>query len=1397
MEDKTGVYILPISHKLWKFLGFLGWLIWLYSLLMASSRGVHGASREDVISQLKESPHYRFSIKDFDSYFEKLQTHQFALISRPSGWDLYFIPEGDRVISLALEELKSFHKKKDKAVNRILLSNWILGFDPQSVSASSAHTTKTKNKQQQFVLAWNEFRLRYYQELKAAQSLEQMKGRNSSIEAYVPAPLIQKALQSFVSDGQSFSFIETALKSAAALLKKTYSIPLNTDFKFEMGEQSFLTRINGKLDLTPDFDPQELSVQVEQVNFSRIDFTQDVQLAQISLQLPYKRIVIQVPTLRIESQTLTKPFEIKTDDQVQIVIENETNQKLSLKGALIWDSALQRPDFSLRRNSIDMALSAVKIKSVYFKGRRYDMASQAFDQIFGSEEGWGFIKESLDRNPFKQALLGFAAQKLSEVLSGKVSYQQSFVAIDTSAENVQERFKLLPYDPQNPETDPSKNLQIISKFSVDVPFHFNAPKLNLSALEGPSKFIGSVRANIQNPQIELQGLQIFHFGRRVSNNDLGLRIHMKSNEDESLWFSGEAQAQIKPNLDLNLKEFKTNFDQLSVDKFDVRLGSKWLQTDKVETSLLVSQGDFFRSQLAVYPYRKQAPLGIELQGMIENEIRKEMSARLAVKQIPLDINYQKKISSSKLVEDFIFKVRGVLKAPYLRPDQINLRFRDHSKSAVKCHGTYLVSADTYINIADPVQVTGEDLGLTVRTQSKKILGLIKVKDLSASVYQPKQKATELRFDFDLCLKPSQNELDIQVRDLKHNLDQILFTKVQLRGISYDFQSNMQQKFLGFIESFLGSSKGYKRDEMTSRFVESILDGQSGDIASAIREVLEEYLRRRVPYYLQSPKVKMKLEKGFLTMRKAEDDLAHELYMIGSRVQKPLEEIIVQQAQSNIQKYLPLAEQTLKQQMSLINHTVAYLGSKIGSDITDLAYVQLVKAFYGEQSEKYFLVALERLIKNAAGPRLFAQNSSTEKIAKESSLWMKQIVSDLPVPCEEISASAFKEKIQVSLKSRYSSFSIDTINGVSQLMVSQCYKPTDSSLEAALEAPSAQSKSLIEDLISQGMVSINDLLMREALQKYLSPAQAKLPVFNQASKSTKGFSYSGWKLHSLELLRAEDTKFPSDVFVLRGVSEQISNGWGHLEPQSAQKIRSILNESGEYLVLRLPLETTNQILHEIDWKALIRETMKGVLKPHHTIEISKVPQINEKMEISAGIRLKAPWMKAQLIVSPLVSMVSRLFKPRTPIETLEKMAAAPLVDSQQSQKASASSIDFSDISRFTLSLFDLTNFLGLQAKFSGSIPFEFGLQAHANGEKTMELKFSQPKVEELKASAFLSKPIRKRIDDIDDALNRSLNLALQKMGGLPEYTWLGHKLSVEDIRWQDGDFYLICGFLSPS
>jgi len=1042
---------------------------------------------------------YVFWLKDPTPFMGRVsfgRVAQFQLMLRDQSWRLELTEEPRDVSRMALEEYQLLAYRTGQS-NMMPLADWIINFDPFVFKNKDiARIVEPKNADvKDFVEAWDSFRTRFMSELEAFQQELKRRGYSKTAEIFFSQGVVRGGVKAALSDLDFHARIRSALSEALQRRLTAYPMEFDELIDVPIFKNSGRARMQASLMVNPVLALEDLKIDFDPVT-EKHDETYRVQLGRLKISLPLHGMTARILDLSLSAQELKVPVRILPSDAVELSIDFDQHTPIELDAEVLWDKILQRPELKVSRNSLKTPLASAKLKSVSYQGHRFESGN-------GSITGWmaenallSLLQGSINDGHLLEDLVIGSVDSLQSILAHGLEINLDLVAIENLKGDSTQPVALEVFQMGNPRHEPALNKSMIARFQFKLPLKIVDPHGDLTADSQENILKGRFKVGLLDPTLEVENIQLFWQGERLQSNQLGLRAQLKNRLSPVTQIETGATIKVQDDLHFDLDPVEAKLQGLSVSGIDIRMGNHWLKGRQPSFDMIVENIDQLRTELLTS--RSQNKMGIRIQEWVESQITSEMNKRLTNLKLPFDIVRTHRIQKFGLDALGYLRTSGEFRVDSIPVQDVGIRFRDLQKSKPKCQGTYLTSAEAHIGLSEPVNLRSSPLSIEVGLDRYKST----IDAMSVMAMTVPGQETYLDFVFDVCLLPARENLDIQVRQLRHNLSQVQVAGVQIFGLSTRNEVLQQVPELSLPDqedggvqmtsdlrlpgikslietgfSLYGTRDGAEKDAQISKFIERIVKQNHYLLGDMIKSGMTDFVKERVPYYLNSPPVKSQLERFIIELRGVEEKVGELMFNIGELIQQPLNQLLSEVAGSYVKEILPKAKKVMKSQQSILDRLIVGFGQVAAIDLDMTAYSLLVRLVYGPTSFDRLSVDLERLMKpsDAASKIRTALGFASEPSPLSRAGWVVpyhrilQVLSRCPYSADEWPRDELEEilgRLDLSASTKVSIY---------ELIDEVCWEDESG-------APRSR-HNVLNEWFGEGIGSLNAALMDRAIASY--------------------------------------------------------------------------------------------------------------------------------------------------------------------------------------------------------------------------------------------------------------------------------------------------------------------------
>jgi len=1280
---------------------------------------------------------YPITLKDLGpltGFVDSSKKPQLKLVRIGSVWDLKILKTEKRVSEMAIEDYR-LSPFRSGEINRILLNDWILTIDPKIL------LPKAKSD---FLDAWRSYRESFIEELARFKDQRKLEGYTNSAELYFSKSLIQQGLLKALEDADLNERLRALVSET--LDREFQELPLVLDEKFysHVNAKEVQSNITGQILIRPRVLPSELKAEFEP-HFAKSESIYESVLGQLKLQIPIVGASIKVGSLAVQSDLLPTPYVISEADDLSFEMELNRAQAFEIKITVIWNKITQRPELRFERKDLRTPFESARITSFKFRGKQMDVESDSPTQWVL----WNFIEPTMNKPEFMSSILHYSTSKLTEMLTRSLPFQETFVVIQNSDPKSMERYSVDLFQAGFASHDPGLNPNLVARFQLTVPIVIEAPEVNVALRSVSESLAGKIGIRILNPDVELENLELFWKGKRLSSDQVGFRFRMLNREDRVTKLDAIAELSLSNELNFKLDQLSTNLDGLSVRGLDVRLGTKWLAGDRPSLQMILENIDLLRKELT-HPKALKG-IGERLQAYVENQIRRELSGRLSNLSIPL-----------KLQEQGV-KATGEFQIPSIPIQDVTFRLRDWKQLGQVCKGSYLMSAEAYFGLSDSIILVGKRLN--VDASWKGLSASLRVASLSASIV-PDEKLN-LKFAFDLCLSPNRETIDFAMRYGDANLKKFSIHNIQLNGLE------TSSGFLDAAVKVFGLGSGNQRELKVAQIVGHILETQKESIFAKVGLDQSDFISGKIKSFLDSAPIRGEIERKLIEVGDVEEKVTDLMFDLGKFLKGPLEKIIVENLTKMANAYLPKANESIKAYQSVTDKMLVHIGQIVGDDLEGFLYAKLMQLIYGPQSRSGLMAQISYIlepsksVENLKKSLGLAASGETQSFAQIKMMTkIIDLVSDCPFSNRDSAWGAWNQVLGSSDLER------QQIEDIRSFIHETCDPNSPSNLVGT------GSINDISRLFEMGLNAANKMLLDESVRHFFSiPNTESLPL----RTSNADFEFPV-EVNKIELLPFSNSA--EEVFRVVFYSRGFSNKPSFLLGPPASFVQSAMRDSNQNMIFRIHRETLNEILGKVDWSGLLRTQFPTVFGATDTIDMRTEPFLTADGRILFKAFVHSRSGKVRLVVTPLLKILASLFDSQASDNNLNRLVE------NKDQKSDLPDISMNDIGSFAISFLDLQNPFGFEADMEASIRPKFSLQSTNDlSGKTLKIEFEPLQTQKLDGKV-LTTPIKRRLDVIHQPLNRLVGELLSQVGEIPSLQIVSNSLSLDRIELENGDLYIV-------
>lgn len=1316
---------------------------------------------------------YTFSVEDMGPFRGQFITKapEWRLFVSNDVWDLEIKDEKTkRVSELALEDFRS-SRYRTGALNPMLMTDWLLSFDPNRVidSKGAKPIQPKKVVPEHFLNAWNSYLLRLQDEWRAAKADLQRRGYTTTAELYFSKALIQDGIVNALQDPVVLAKLRGLAAEILGEHLSALDLKLDENFETIFQNKTYRTQILGSLTVRPDlrmedfeisFDPQKMESQS----------SHEVSMGKISFVLPLTEASVDVSHFEVRSDFTQKPYIISEADAMSMKIEFNRSKPFKLTANIFWNKILQQPEIRFPDKELDAPFKTAKLSEIHLRGERYEPSQGSVIEWMMNNEGWRLLQTTVESGGFVQNLIAVSTEQLSALLQKHLPFRETFVVIQNSDSASNEKFKLDVFRAGFAAHDPGLNPNLVARFQLTIPIEIKTPEMNLNVRPTEEALSGKIGIQILNPDVELEHLELFWKGKRLSSDRVGFRFRMINRVGGYTRLDADADLSVDKSLQFRLDKLQTNIEGLAIQALEVRMGDKWLAGNRPSLQMIVDNIALIRKELVSSTGQKG--LGGKLQAFIENEIRgvmserlKDLSVRIPMSGDRLDVEqdvswYTENLGGLGFREKAKIGLKGELKISDLPIQEASFRLRDYKAQGPVCKGTYLISADTQIGITDAIPVIGKGWDIAIELAGYK--SNISVDTFTASLVP--EDETRLSFGFDICLSASRETVDIQLRNVRPVLSKMKVNGLSVGGLSVSNQT------IEKVAKLFGWAKGISRDVAVASLLQNILIDQRTEIDSLVGQLQAPFFAEHISAFLNSAPIRGQIERSLIQVGDVEEQTLELMMDLGKSLKGPLEGMIIDNLSKIVNEHLPKVEAMLTTSRKTMDDLILNLGVLAGEDLEAVFRTQVLKFIYGETSSVYLNSEIRRLLTPSGAVKVLRNRFGLSVDPWDDIRWFSKAVllgagiSDCPFQDLSESISKWKKalydaRLQPADEARIDEFVTKTCAG------------------------EAKPGFVSRHLMSEGILSANALLMNESIRSYLRlPSTDELPLATGPglwSRDGRANQQTAYEI-PIEISKVEMISTGTgDLFRVSLSSSAFSNEMGLAAAANVSSfVLQSLNVSDQNMVFRLPRPIINQVFLKVDWAQLVRQSFPSVFGPYDQIIVERAPFLTEDDEIIFKIYVRSRSGKIRLLVTPVVKLLASMFDENATDQKLNK-----LVESKK-QDDDLSKVSLSDVAFFALSFLDLRNMFGFEASIEGAIRPRLGYQ---NGRVGIE--FEAMDVQDVDAG-FLKTPIQSRLEGAHKPLNGILAELLSQIGQIPSLDAMASRFVLSEMTLVKGDFFAV-------
>lgn len=1293
-----------------------------------------------VASESSAPTEYRISLKDLGpltGFVDSQQSKQLKLFRSGSVWDLKTIssknfPEEKRVSILALDDFQlSPFRKGD--LNRVLLSDWILSVDPQILNPKA---------NADFLDAWKSYQESFTEEFAKFQDQRKLQGYTNSAELYFSKSFIQQGLQRALEDPSLNEKLQALLSEIISNDFKNVELPVDEVFYSTIDSKEVQTSLKAQVLVQPKILPHEARASFEP-NRQKSESAYESLLGHLTLRIPIVGVSADVQSLSVQSDVLPSPYKIGDADDLFLNLELNKANPFEISISVIWNKILQRAEMRIDRKDIRTPFETMTIKSFEFRGKKMDQTENSPTRWVL----WNFVEPTLNKPDFLNSLLLYSTSKMTAMLTNKLPFREKFVVMQNTNANSAERYQVELFQAGLAAHDPGLNQNLVARFQMTIPIVIEPPEVDLSLKSVTESLAAKIGIKILNPDVELENLELFWKGKRLSSDQVGFRFRMMNRADRVTKLDAKAELSLSNELSFKLDQLSTNVEGLSIRGLDVRVGNQWLKGDRPSLDMILDNIDLLRREL-VQP-KALMGIGERLQTYIEGQIRKEFAARLSNLKIPLDIK-QKQMN-----------LKADVQIPNIPIQDVTFRLRDWKTQGPTCKGTYLMSAEAYFGVTSAIPMIAKDLN--IQADYKGLSAGLSAGSFIAQLV-PQEKLS-LQFAMDLCLSASRETIDFGLRPLTANFKNVSVKNLQFNGLQ------ASNAFLDAAGTLLGLGFGNERDNKAATIVEGLIDAQKEKIFQSVGLDQSEFISAKIKGFLDSAPIRGEIERKLIEVGDVEERVTDLMYDLGRFLKGPLEKIIVQNLTKITDEYLPKANQMLSSYQSVTDQMMIHIGRIVGEDLESLLYSRLMEMIYGKTSRTGLMARLSYILEPSSAVTKLKAQLGLPSDFETSPYFAYSLMTKMALLLDECpfvnSQAAWARWNEVLSDKKFTKQQSESIRSV---------------LKDACDSPEASQQSSIVDLsqlFEMGLASANKILLDESVRHFFAlPSSESLPLRSRTENLDVPVEIS-----KMELVPFADSA--EEIFRVIFYSRAFSNRQGLMVGAPSNFVQKTIQSSRDAMVFRLHRETLNDVLRKIDWAKMLRSQFPTVFGSTDTIDIKREPYMTEDGRISFNGYVYSRTGKARLIVTPFLKILASLFNAKASDENLNRLVE------NKDQANDMPEISVGDVAAFSISFLDLSNPFGVEAEIDGSIRPRFSVVGNADGGKIIGIQFEQMNLGNLNAGV-LTTPIKRRLDVLHESLNRMLSGLLSQVGEIPSMELAANVFSLDEIRLDQGNLYVVIG-----